>query len=40
MHALCQIEYSTYDLGGINNYKLFKLVLRIIPACPYIYSYS
>jgi hypothetical protein len=40
MHALRRIKYSTYNLGGINNYGLLKLVLRMTPAYPYIYSYS
>jgi hypothetical protein len=40
MHALRRIEYSTNDLGGINNYKPLKLVLKTMLACPYAYSYS
>jgi hypothetical protein len=40
MHALRRIKYSTNNLGGINNYKPFKLVLETTLACPYIYSYS
>jgi hypothetical protein len=40
MHALHRIEYSTSNLGGINNYKPLKLVLETTLAYPYIYSYS
>jgi len=40
MHALCQIKYSTNNLGGINNYKPLKLILEKMLAYPYIRSYS
>jgi len=40
IHALRQIEYSTNNLRGINNYKPFKLVLETTLACPYAHGYS
>jgi hypothetical protein len=40
MHALRRIEYSTSDLGGINNYKPLKLVLKTMPAYPRVRGYS
>jgi hypothetical protein len=40
IYALHRIEYSTNNLGGINNYKPLKLVLETTLACPYIYSYN
>jgi hypothetical protein len=40
IHALRQIEYSTNNLRGINNYKPLKLVLETMPVYLYIYGYS
>jgi hypothetical protein len=40
MYTLRRIKYSTDNLGGINNYKLLKLILETTLACPYTHSYS
>ena len=40
IHALYQIEYSTNNLGGINNHKPLKPILEMMPAYPYAHSYS
>jgi hypothetical protein len=40
IHALRRIEYSTGDLGGINNYEPLEPVLETMPAYPRVRGYS
>jgi hypothetical protein len=40
IYALYRIKYSTNNLGGINNYKPLKLILKIMLAYPYTHGYS
>ena len=40
MHALRRIEYSTDDLGGINNHEPLELVLETTLACPHAHGCS
>jgi hypothetical protein len=40
MHALRRIEYSTDNLGGINNHKPLKPVLETTLAYPYAHGYN
>jgi len=40
IYTLYRIKYSTNNLKRINNYKPFKLILKIILVYLYIYSYN